>query len=206
VHRLDRETSGCLMIAKKRSALRTLHALLREGAVEKRYLALVAGNWSHAGLVDAPLDTANRRGSERIVRVDAEGKAAASRFRAVQKLRGATLVEVETLSGRTHQIRVHAAHAGHPLAGDERYGDEAFNALARSHGLRRLFLHAHVIAFTWPDTGAEVHVSAPLPDALRAVIDAFTRAPAPKAEKSRPDKKSVRSRAAPRGRGRRSAR
>jgi 23S rRNA pseudouridine955/2504/2580 synthase len=178
VHRLDRDTSGCLMIAKKRSALRALHALLREGKVEKRYLALVAGDWSHPGLVSAPLDTSNRRGAERIVRVDAEGKAAASRFQAVERLRVATLVEVETLSGRTHQIRVHAAHAGHPLAGDSKYGDAAFNALARSRGLRRLFLHAHVLAFTWPDSGEDVHVSAPLPATLRAVLDAFAMAQA----------------------------
>jgi 23S rRNA pseudouridine955/2504/2580 synthase len=172
-HRLDRDTSGCLMVAKKRSALRALHALLREGKVEKRYLALVAGDWSNAGLVDVALDTSHRRGGERVVRVNAQGKAAASRFRAVERLRGATLVEVQTLSGRTHQIRVHAAHAGHPLAGDAKYGDAQFNALARSLGLRRLFLHAHVVSFTWPDTGEEVHVSAPLPDSLRAVLDAF---------------------------------
>jgi len=175
VHRLDRETSGCLMIAKKRSALRTLHALLREGDVEKRYLALVAGTWANAGVVDAPLDTSHRRGGERVVRVQSEGKAAASRFRPVQRLKTATLVEVETLSGRTHQIRVHATHAGHPLAGDTKYGDESFNATARAAGLRRLFLHAHLLSFTWPESGQEVNVSSPLPDALRAVIDAWPR-------------------------------
>ena len=175
VHRLDRDTSGCLMIAKKRSALRTLHALLREGTVEKRYLALVAGDWANAGIVDAPLDTHHRRGTERIVRVQEEGKAAATRFQPVQRYDGATLVEVETLSGRTHQIRVHAAHAGHPLAGDAKYGDEKFDARARAFGLRRLFLHAHVLSFAWPDSTGDVHVSAPLPDALRAVLDAWPK-------------------------------
>jgi 23S rRNA pseudouridine955/2504/2580 synthase len=175
VHRLDRDTSGCLMIAKKRSALRTLHALLREGKVEKRYLALVAGDWANAGIVDAPLDTHHRRGTERIVRVQDEGKAAATRFQPVQRYDGATLVEVETLSGRTHQIRVHAAHAGHPLAGDPKYGDEKFDARARGYGLRRLFLHAHVLSFAWPDATGDVHVSAPLPDALRGVLDAWPK-------------------------------
>jgi 23S rRNA pseudouridine955/2504/2580 synthase len=175
VHRLDRDTSGCLMIAKKRSALRTLHALLREGKVEKRYLALVAGDWANATVVDAPLDTRHRRGTERIVRVQEEGKAAATRFHPVQRYDGATLVEVETLSGRTHQIRVHAAHAGHPLAGDPKYGDEQFDASARAFGLRRLFLHAHLVSFAWPDSTGDVHVSAPLPEALRAVLDAWPK-------------------------------
>jgi 23S rRNA pseudouridine955/2504/2580 synthase len=175
VHRLDRETSGCLMIAKKRSALRTLHELLREGEVEKRYLAFVAGDWANASVVDAALDTRHRRGAERIVRVQAEGKASTSRFRPVQRFRTATLVEVETLSGRTHQIRVHAAHAGHPLAGDTKYGDETFNATVRAAGLRRLFLHAHLLSFTWPESGQEVNVSSPLPDRLRAFIDAWPK-------------------------------
>jgi 23S rRNA pseudouridine955/2504/2580 synthase len=173
VHRLDRDTSGCLMIAKKRSALRTLHALMREGAVEKRYLALVAGDWQNAGVVDAALDTTHRRGGERIVRVDAQGKAAASRFHTLERYGIATLVEVQTFSGRTHQIRVHAAHAGHPLAGDDKYGDPQFDEAMRARGLRRLFLHAHVIAFEWPDTGEAVHVTAPLPEALRALLDTF---------------------------------
>jgi 23S rRNA pseudouridine955/2504/2580 synthase len=171
VHRLDRDTSGCLMIAKKRSALRTLHALLREGAVEKRYLALVAGDWQNAGVVDAALDTTHRRGGERVVRVDAQGKASSSRFHTLERYGVATLVEVQTLSGRTHQIRVHAAHAGHPLAGDDKYGDAEFDARMRARGLRRLFLHAHVVAFDWPDSGEAVHVTAPLPQALRALLD-----------------------------------
>jgi 23S rRNA pseudouridine955/2504/2580 synthase len=175
VHRLDRETSGCLMIAKKRSALRTLHELLREGEVEKRYLALVAGDWANASVVDAPLDTSHRRGAERVVRVQAEGKASVSRFRPVQRFKTATLVEVETLSGRTHQIRVHAAHAGHPLAGDTKYGDEDFNTMARAAGLRRLFLHAHLLGFTWPESGQEVSVSSPLPETLRALLDAWPK-------------------------------
>jgi 23S rRNA pseudouridine955/2504/2580 synthase len=173
VHRLDRETSGCLILAKKRSALRALHALLRDGAVEKRYLALVEGDWANAGLVDAPLDTSHHRGGERIVRVQSQGKAAATRFHTLSRYGSATLVEVEALSGRTHQIRVHAAHAGHPLAGDSRYGSEAFNEEVRSRGLRRLFLHAHSVSFAWPDSGQVVHVSSPLPQALREVLAVF---------------------------------
>jgi 23S rRNA pseudouridine955/2504/2580 synthase len=186
VHRLDRETSGCLMLARRRSALRTLHELLREGAIEKRYLALVEGDWANAGLVEAALDTSHHRGGERIVRVHGEGKAAASRFQAVQRYGRATLVEVEIYSGRTHQIRVHAAHAGHPLAGDSRYGSERFNTEARALGLRRLFLHAHSVGFAWPDTGEVLHVSSPLPEALRTVLDALSRDDqAPRRDKSR---------------------
>lgn len=172
VHRLDRETSGCLLIAKRRSELRMLHELLRNGGVDKRYLALVRGRWALGDKrIEAPLLKNQLRGGERIVTVDAEGKAADSRFRPVEIHAEASLMEVELGTGRTHQIRVHGAHVGHPLAGDERYGDPEFNRCMRELGLRRLFLHAHSIGFADPDTGREVHVSAPLPDDLRAVLE-----------------------------------
>jgi 23S rRNA pseudouridine955/2504/2580 synthase len=172
-HRLDRETSGVLLIARKASALRTLHALLREGQVEKRYLALVKGKWELGKKrIDVPLRTDIRVGGERTVKADASGKEAASVFRPVQFFgKRATLVEVELETGRTHQIRVHAAHAGYPLAGDEKYGDEEFNEKMRELGLTRMFLHAHQVSFTWPETGNEFSVSAPLPAELAAVID-----------------------------------
>lgn len=172
VHRLDRETSGCLLIAKRRSELRMLHELLRNGAVDKRYLALVRGRWALGDKrIVAPLLKNQLRGGERIVTVDAEGKAADSRFRPVEIHAEASLMEVELGTGRTHQIRVHGAHVGYPLAGDERYGDPEFNRRMRELGLKRLFLHAHSIGFADPETGREVHVSAPLPDDLRAVLD-----------------------------------
>lgn len=188
VHRLDRDTSGCLLIARRRSSLRALHALLREDAFDKRYLALLKGKWElGAKLIDAPLDTEARVGGERTVRVDPRGKPAASQFKVVQFFgQLATLVEVRLLTGRTHQIRVHAAHAGHPVAGDDKYGDEAFNAQMRELGLQRLFLHAH--STSWPDAErrVDVSVSAPLPAGLKAVIDAVAAAAAKKVKPAGP--------------------
>jgi 23S rRNA pseudouridine955/2504/2580 synthase len=174
VHRLDRATSGCLLVAKRRSALRLLHALLREGGMDKRYLALVRGRWEHGSQdIDAPLAARRREGEVR-VRVDEEGKLAVSRFKRIEAFGSvASLVEVRLLTGRTHQIRVHAAHFGHPLAGDDRYGDESFNAAMQGLGLARMFLHAHSLSFVWPDTGQDFAISAPLPDELRAVLDAL---------------------------------
>ena len=170
-HRLDRDTSGCLVIAKRRSFLRAFHEQLRAGAVEKYYLALVAGDW-HGGerVVDVPLRKNTLRGGERMVRVDHTGKATATRFRPVERYGEATLVEAELETGRTHQIRVHTVHIGHPLAGDVKYGDRAFNTRMRERGLDRMFLHAHRVVFA--DTGGDViDVSAPLDDALKAVLD-----------------------------------
>lgn len=172
VHRLDRETSGCLLIAKKRSELRMLHELLRERAVDKRYLALVQGRWNLGDKrINAPLLKNQLRSGERIVTVNPEGKAADSRFRPLDIFKEASLVEVDLGTGRTHQIRVHGAHVGHPLAGDEKYGDEVFNRRMRELGLRRLFLHAHSIGFRDPVNGREINVSTPLPAELRAVLD-----------------------------------
>jgi 23S rRNA pseudouridine955/2504/2580 synthase len=173
VHRLDRDTSGCLLIARRRASLRTLHALMREGAVEKRYLALLAGHWTLGRKrIDIPLKTRQLRGGERVVKAHAAGKASASRFRPIQFYgKRATLVEVEIETGRTHQIRVHAAHAGHPVAGDDKYGDREFNAALRKLGLARMFLQAHTVSFTWPESGREFTVSVPLDDDLKAVLD-----------------------------------
>ncbi len=176
VHRLDRDTSGCLMIAKKRSELRRLHALLREGRVTKRYLLLARGDWSQGPWrIDAPLRKNQLRGGERMVRVDAAGKASRTRFSFLQGYQVASLMEAELGTGRTHQIRVHAAHAGHPLAGDDKYGDADFNRRLQSLGLRRLFLHAHLLAFDDPERDRHIEVSAPLPDELRAVLDRLER-------------------------------
>ena len=185
VHRLDRDTSGCLVIAKKRSALRNLHQLLREGGMDKRYLALVQGDWPGATrTVTAPLNKNQLKGGERIVTVDAEGKAARTLFRPLTRFAGATLLDVELDTGRTHQIRVHGAHIGHPLAGDEKYGDPAFNKAMREMGLRRLFLHATALGFREPDREHEVQVSAPLPDDLRLVLDCLETASRPAAQEA----------------------
>ncbi|MEY4762874.1 MAG: hypothetical protein RLZZ200_2730 [Pseudomonadota bacterium] len=179
VHRLDRDTSGCLLVARKRSTLRTLHALLREDAFDKRYLVLVRGKWElGAKRIDAPLRTDLRVGGERTVKVDPHGKAAASDFRVVQFYGNlATLLEVKLLTGRTHQIRVHAQYAGHPVAGDPKYGDPEFNAQMKEFGLGRLFLHAHAVSYEDPDRRVEVAVNAPLSDELRSVLDRLTTVP-----------------------------
>jgi len=174
VHRLDRDTSGLLLVARRRPALRTLHALLREGAVRKSYLALVAGKWRQSRQrIDAPLRTDLRVGGERTVRVTAQGgKASLTEFRVVERYgEQATLIEAILHTGRTHQIRVHAGHAGHPVLGDDKYGDPAANAQMRALGLQRMFLHAHSCAFTWPESGVEQSFNAPLPPQLRDLLD-----------------------------------
>jgi 23S rRNA pseudouridine955/2504/2580 synthase len=175
VHRLDRDTSGVLLVARNATTLRTVHALLREkGDFEKRYLALVKGKWELGRKrIDIPLRTDLRVGGERTVRVDAAGKPSVSEFRPIQFFgKRATLMEVTIFTGRTHQIRVHALHAGHPVAGDEKYGDEEFNAEMKEFGLNRMFLHAHSVSFEWPTAGG-FSVNAPLPPELAATIDAL---------------------------------
>jgi 23S rRNA pseudouridine955/2504/2580 synthase len=173
-HRLDRGTSGVLVLAKRRSALRVLHGLLREGRVEKQYLALVKGHWPEATVeVDAPLVTRRVSGEAR-VKVDPDGKPAQSTFRVLERYgKTASLLEVAIATGRTHQIRVHANHVGHPVAGDERYGDDDFNAYMKTFGLQRMFLHAHSLSFEWPESGEQFSASAPLPQELRATLTAL---------------------------------
>ncbi len=172
VHRLDRETSGCLLIAKRRSYLRSLHVLLRAGSMEKNYMTLVRGDWQLGKvLLEDHLSTHQRRDGERHVEVGAEGKASASRFRPLQSFSRATLMEVSLLTGRTHQIRVQAEAAGHPVAGDEKYGDPVFNRQMSRLGLKRMFLHAHALAFEDPGSGEWRAYSAPLPEDLREVVD-----------------------------------
>ena len=170
-HRLDRATSGCLILAKKRSTLRHLHQQLRDGEIEKDYLALVAGRWQLGKKwLDLPLKVHTRQQGERHVSVDPSGKPARTLFAPQSFFKGATLLSARLDTGRTHQIRVHAAHAGHPLAGDQRYGDPAFNAELKRKGLQRMFLHAHSLSFS-DEAGNEISVSAPLPDELRTVLD-----------------------------------
>lgn len=171
-HRLDRDTSGCLMVAKRRSALRTLQQLQREGKVKKRYLALLAGRWrKDRERVQAPLKKNTLKSGERVVRVDADGKPAHTDFRVVRRFDQATLVEAVLKTGRTHQIRVHAAHLGTPILGDDKYGDEAANRHFRQMGLKRLFLHAVSLSFPWPEREQGYAFEAPLPPELQNVLD-----------------------------------
>jgi len=171
VHRLDKETSGCLVLAKRRSMLRTLHQRFRDGSVEKNYLALAVGDWQLGDYtVDAPLLVTHRQGGERHVVVRKDGKAAKTRFRLSRTYGKFSLLQCQPQSGRTHQIRVHLQSVEHPVAGDPRYGDEAVNALAARHGLKRLFLHAQSISF--PDgNGNELHFTSPLADDLQRFLD-----------------------------------
>jgi len=182
VHRLDRETSGCLLVSKRPSALRWLHEQLRAGAVEKRYLALLAGPLPQPRLrIAAPLRKNQPRGGERIVRVDPAGKPAETWFhrqRAFAARAGCpplTLVEVEPRTGRTHQIRVHAAHLGAPVAGDDKYGLATTNRSLRAFGLERLFLHAAQLRFLPHPEAAPIDVAAPVPAALAQVLAVLAR-------------------------------
>ncbi|MFS6802059.1 23S rRNA pseudouridine(955/2504/2580) synthase RluC [Edwardsiella tarda] len=168
VHRLDRETSGVLLVAKKRSALRSLHEQLREKGMQKDYLALVRGHWqSHCKVVQAPLLKNILQSGERIVRVNAEGKPSETRFKVEERFANATLVKASPVTGRTHQIRVHTLHAGHPIAFDDRYGDRDFDRELAETGLNRLFLHAAALRFVHPHSGETMRVEAPLDAALR---------------------------------------
>ena len=172
VHRLDRETSGVLLLAKKRSALVGLHQQLRDGATDKRYLACVAGAWRDARCtVKAPLHKYLTADGERRVRVQADGAAAHTVFRLVRGFAGYALLEAELKTGRTHQIRVHLAHLGTPIVGDDKYGDFALNReLARAGApatLKRMFLHAFRLNFTHPATGLPIALEAPLPGDCR---------------------------------------
>jgi len=170
-HRLDRETSGCLMLAKKRSALRRLQELQRDGKIQKRYLALLSGRTRKGSWrVDSPLKKNTLKSGERIVRVDPEGKPAITHFKVKQRFAEAFLVEAELETGRTHQIRVHAASNGTPILGDPKYGDEAANRLMRNLGLRRLFLHAASLRFDWPGVRGSFFVEVPLPTELQSLI------------------------------------
>ena len=177
VHRLDRDTSGVLVIAKKRSALLELQALMREGedeeAPNKRYLTLLVGKMPQGTMtVEAPLQRSVLQGGERMVRVDPSGKASTSHFKLLERRGGHSFCEVHIETGRTHQIRVHAAHLGHPVAGDDKYGDrEANKRLAEQVGLKRLFLHASSMSFELGQGKCPYLINAPLADDLRAALD-----------------------------------
>ena len=179
VHRLDRDTSGLMVIAKKRSALRELQALLREDpavqarGIAKRYLALLVGRMPDGVMsVDAPLHVGLRQGGERHVQVNAAGKPSLSHFRVLERRGGHSYCEVRIETGRTHQIRVHAQHIGHPVAGDDKYGDAEVNRRLREQvGLRRLFLHAASLEFALDGGKVPYVLNAPLAPELVEVLD-----------------------------------
>ncbi|MGH8494060.1 MAG: 23S rRNA pseudouridine(955/2504/2580) synthase RluC [Moraxellaceae bacterium] len=178
VHRLDRDTSGLLMMAEKRSVLRELHGYLREGRMEKVYLALLSGRLKGAAhQVTAPLLKTSLPNGERIVRVSSEGKEALTDFRIIERIGNTTLVEARPKTGRTHQIRVHAQYLGHPLVGDEKYGDDKVNKAMRSeHGAGRLFLHARALRIRLTGMTSDLRLECPLEPELEAVLESLRRA------------------------------
>ncbi len=168
VHRIDRDTSGILLVAKKRSALRHLQAQFREKTVQKYYFALVMGQWkNNCKVVNAPL-LKNEVNS--IVRVNPNGKPSETRFKILEKFEQATLIQASPITGRTHQIRVHTQYAGHPIAWDERYGDRRFDAYTAQFGIDRLFLHAANIRFVHPATEEKMEINAPLEAKLERAL------------------------------------
>jgi 23S rRNA pseudouridine955/2504/2580 synthase len=176
-HRLDRETSGCLLLAKDRPALLALHAALQSGGVEKHYTGLLHGRLplGREIRVDAPLEKQRERGGERVVEVSSEGQRADTRIKPLRHYGGATLADIRLGTGRMHQARVHCAHIGHPLAGDDKYGDRAFNRELRPLGLKRHFLHAASLALRHPVSGERLRIEAPLPADLQTVLDRLSR-------------------------------
>ena len=174
VHRLDRETSGVLLIAKKRAALTALHAAWRAGEVDKRYQVLVRGRWRDARrVVRLPVHRYLTKDGERRVRVADDGQHAQTTFRRIRTWPGDTplaLLEAELHTGRTHQIRVHLTHLGFPLAGDDKYGDFAWNRALAERGLRRMFLHAASLALAHPRTGEALLIVSPLPADLAGFV------------------------------------
>ncbi|MDQ6979656.1 MAG: RluA family pseudouridine synthase [Mariprofundaceae bacterium] len=170
-HRLDRDTSGCLVIAKRRSALRAFQQQQTAGDVDKRYLTLLKGVWKGGGRnINAPLLKYEKASGERVVEVSSEGKRSRSFFLPLTRFKDSTLIQVKLMTGRTHQIRVHAAHSGHPIAGDDKYGDPIFNRDIAALGLNRLFLHAESICFTLPHLDKSYDIHAPISPELNTCL------------------------------------
>ena len=177
VHRLDRDTSGLILVADKRSILRHLHEQLRDGKMHKVYVALLTGNLKGANhKVTAPLDKTNLASGERVVRVSRDGKAAETHFKVIERFENCTLVEAKPLTGRTHQIRVHAQFLGHPILGDDKYCPNEKNKEAKDkYGLNRLFLHARDLTFKLPNEEAPVKLHCPLAPELTQVLETLRK-------------------------------
>ncbi len=171
-HRLDKDTSGCLLVAKKRSTLRVLHDHFRGDGVKKTYLALLVGQWDRKKQqINAPLLKNTGKGGERVVKVSQAGKQAETHFRRLQQYKNLTLVEASPITGRTHQIRVHAAWMGYPIVADERYGTESVNKELKKKGYKRLFLHAKQLQFNHPVTNELMIFKAPLSEDLENLLN-----------------------------------
>jgi 23S rRNA pseudouridine955/2504/2580 synthase len=171
-HRLDRDTSGLLIVAKKRSALVELHRMLREGEVEKIYLAIAKGVPAQGEFdIRESLHKYVTSQGERRVAVREDGKAAATKVRVLKRGEATSLLELRLLTGRTHQIRVHLAHAGHPVLGDDKYGDFPLNRALAKQGVRRLMLHAARLSFKHPSSGAALAFEALVPDEMKSCIE-----------------------------------
>ena len=180
VHRLDRDTSGCLMVAKKRSALKALHQSLRNNQVKKHYVALVKGSWpKRKKQVDAKLEKFHLSSGERMVKVSDNGKPSKTQFDILESFEGLTLVEARPITGRTHQIRVHAQSVGCPLVGDDKYNLDEFNQTMKQQGFHRLFLHACKLSFPLPVIDDEesriITIEAPLPEELQVPLQELPR-------------------------------
>jgi len=172
VHRLDRETTGVLLLAKKRSALTAMHEIMREGNSDKRYFTLVLGQWKNAKQhVKLPLHKFDTPQGEKRVMVREDGQASHTIFALHKSWPEFSLLEAQLKTGRTHQIRVHLSHLGFPIAGDDKYGDFARNKELMKQGLRRMFLHAYSIAFAHPLTGEPMRLAAALPNELQSFVD-----------------------------------
>lgn len=172
VHRLDRDTSGCIIIAKKRSALRHLHEQLRQNKMDKTYHALVDQVWpKKRSKVSAKLQKNQMQSGERMVFVDENGKPSETRFSLLKAWQSCSLVEAKPITGRTHQIRVHCQYAGHPIANDDKYGNDSFSQYIKEMGCKRLFLHAKQISFTHPLSEEQIVVTAPYDQALNELME-----------------------------------
>lgn len=172
VHRLDRDTSGVIVLSKKISVLRDLHQQIRQNQVLKRYLALVVGVWpDDLTKVDLPLKKNTLRSGERMVEVNVEGKPSVSYFECLAHYDQASLLKVTLETGRTHQIRVHCQASGYPIVGDAKYGDEAFNQVMKAKGMGHLALHSYQMGFRHPVTGEWLEVEAPLFSEFKAVVE-----------------------------------
>ena len=174
VHRIDRDTSGILLVAKKRSALRHLQAQFREKTIQKYYFALVMGKWeAKCKAVNAPL---LKNDVNSIVRVNPQGKPSETRFKILESFKEATLIQASPITGRTHQIRVHVQYMGHPIAWDDRYGDPRFDAYTSQFGIKRLFLHAANIKFIHPGSEQTMEINAPLDKNLENALGKLRQA------------------------------
>jgi len=172
VHRLDRDTSGCLLIAKSREALLNMQQQMKNHEIDKRYLTLLKGSWgSEERLIEQPLMKNSVSSGERMVIVDPEGKYSKTIFKPIESFVQAQFTEVILFTGRTHQIRVHSAYLGHPVASDEKYGQRNFNRDMKKLGLKRLFLHAWKLGIAHPITGQKLKLKAPLPEQLENVVN-----------------------------------